>query len=179
MKILGGSAKGRTLKSPKEGIRPALAKVKGAIFNILASCEGEKVLDLFAGTGNIGLEALSRGASQVTFVDDSIQAIRLIRENLDRCGLTDRAHLLKTKIPWGLERLKRGQIFNLIFVDPPYDERLVNPTLRFIAREKLLAPGGRIIVEHSPREKITAPEDLQVVDERKYGQTLITFLTYG
>ncbi|MBI1909526.1 MAG: 16S rRNA (guanine(966)-N(2))-methyltransferase RsmD [Deltaproteobacteria bacterium] len=180
MKILGGQAKGRSLKKPKNNkIRPALAKVKGAIFNILGDIEGTSVLDLFAGTGNIGIEALSRGAAWVTFVDNEPQALRLIRENSQRTGTEASCQIVKAEIPWGLKKLKNDHTYSLIFVDPPYDQRLVNTTLRFLAREKTLAPGGMIIVEHSPREGVVPPEGLQITDERRYGQTNITFLKYA
>ncbi|MDO8644346.1 MAG: 16S rRNA (guanine(966)-N(2))-methyltransferase RsmD [bacterium] len=192
MRIIAGQAKGRLLKTPKgKGIRPALDKVKGAVFNILQhgiGLEGSSVLDLYAGTGNIGIEALSRGAAQATFVDDSKEAIDLIGENLKRTGFEGKGDVVVLRLPWGLKRWKGKRDYDLIFVDPPYDKELVMPTLELLAREKILAPSGRIVVEHSPREKITVgagfprpgveTTPLQIIDQRKYGQTIITFLTY-
>ncbi len=179
MRIIAGTAKGLTLLGPKsDAIRPALDKVKGAIFNILYDVSGKTVLDLFAGTGSVGIEALSRGAASATFVDGSPEALKIVRENLKRAQFEDRAQVLKVRLPFNQWNRLPAQ-FDLIFNDPPYDRRLVNPTLRAIAREKILAPGGIVIVEHSPRESIE--EDLEVVglvltDQRKYGQTLISFL---
>lgn len=182
MRIIAGQAKGRRLKTPKvKGIRPALAKVKGAIFNILENSvglEGASVLDLFAGTGNIGIEALSRGASHATFVDDSKQALSLIYENLKQTGFEGKGSVVSLKLPWGLKRWKGKKQYDLVFIDPPYDKRLVVSTLGTVTREKILAPLGRIIVEHSPREAVIVEPPLKIVDQRKYGQTFITFLAY-
>lgn len=181
MRVIAGKAKGRILSGPKgDRIRPVLDKVKGAIFNILGDVSGDSVLDLFAGTGAIGIEALSRGAERAVFVDFLDEAARIIFKNLERCQFLDRSSLLRLKIPAQLNRLARGarrsSPYNLIFVDPPYDKGLVNPTLRAIDREKILAPDGTVIVEHSSREPIADDTGLRIVDQRKYGQTLVSFL---
>lgn len=179
MRIIAGKAKGRLLSGPRsQTIRPALDKVKGAIFNILGDLSGLRVLDLFAGTGSVGLEALSRGALEAVFVDSQPLAIRIIHKNLKLCQFS--GIVLKLPLPQGLSRLKRRfRPFDLIFVDPPYDQNRVNPSLREIARQNLLAPGGRVVVEHSPREPIreeTGLHPLNQRDQRRYGQTFITFL---
>lgn len=190
MRVIAGRAKGRTLQGPKsDRIRPALDKVKQAIFNILGPIEGLTVLDLFAGTGSIGIEALSRGAGHCTFVDGSKEAIELIRKNLERCQFEASATVLRrvTRVGRPTARNEMSTVgrnprqdppqpYDLIFIDPPYDHDLVNPTLRAIAREKLLAPNGIIVIEHSPREKVIAPDGFSELDQRKYGQTYITFL---
>ncbi len=175
MRVIAGSAKGHTLLGPKsDKIRPVLDKVKGAIFNILGDIQGARVLDLFAGTGAVGIEALSRGAAHGTFVDGSREGVELIRRNLERCKFKESATIVKFKIP-PIPPFAKGGL-DLIFVDPPYDRDLVNPTLRAIAREKLLAAGGIVVVEHSPRELIADDCGLAIVDTRKYGQTLVSFL---
>ena len=226
MRVIAGTAKGRILLGPKGArsleIRPVLDKVKGAIFNILGGIEGCHVLDLFAGTGAVGIEALSRGAAHVTFVDDSHAAIVLIRRNLERCNFLPRSMVIQEKIPvkqtrggevltrhgslavtaaraltLGRRRIKTMEatacersrqdlpppgLFDLIFVDPPYDQGLVNRTLRWIAREKMVADGGTVVVEHSPREPIATQQmggegsPLSLYDQRKYGQTYVSFL---
>lgn len=199
MRVISGTARGRTLLGPKtEKIRPVLDKVKGAIFNILGNLAGVAVLDLFAGTGAVGIEALSRGARHCTFVDASREAIELIRKNLEKCQFEAKAIVERRVAGVGRTSYRgplrglppeppRGQIgrsksdpiwhqYDLIFVDPPYDQNLVNPTLRAIVREKLLAPDGTVVVEHSPRETIKGIEGLKPIDVRKYGQTFITFL---
>ncbi len=178
MRIIAGSAKGRLLYGPKsDRIRPALDKVKGAIFNILYDVSDLKVLDVFAGTGSVGLEALSRGASSCTFIDRLPEALTLLRRNIERCGFEASAQILKLEVPRELRRAQKFGPFDLIFVDPPYDKNLVNPSLEGVARERLLAPGGKIIVEHTPREGIEEIGGLKITDRREYGQTVISFLT--
>jgi 16S rRNA (guanine966-N2)-methyltransferase len=180
MRVISGIAKGRTLVGPKSHtIRPALDKVKGAIFNILFDVSDLTVLDVFAGTGSIGIEALSRGAKHAVFLDASPEALGVIKKNLELCRLGDRATILRSKLPEDLRTVaKRCGIaaFDLIFVDPPYDKDLVNPSLRRIAEMGLLAPDGRVIVEHSPREAIGDIPGLAVTNRREYGQTVISFL---
>lgn len=181
MRVIAGSAKGRTLVGPKShAIRPALDKVKGAIFNILFDVSDLTVLDVFAGTGSIGIEALSRGARFAVFLDASPEAIGVIQKNLELCRFLEKAKILRSKLPEDLRTVaKRSGIeaFDLIFVDPPYDKDLVNPALKKISELGLLAEGGRIIVEHSPRESIGNIPGLTVTDRRDYGQTAITFLS--
>jgi 16S rRNA (guanine966-N2)-methyltransferase len=211
VRVIAGIAKGRQLLGPKShAIRPALDKVKGAIFNILFDVAGLTVLDIFAGTGAIGIEALSRGAKRAVFLDASPEALAIIKKNLDLCRFSDQATILRSKLPEDLRTVaKRSGLaaFDLIFVDPPYDRELVNPTLEVIAKNNLLAPEGKIIVEHSPRETIAseyrldrihsgqsnaasdkttsrqmefqgrAVSPLTLYDQRKYGQTIISFLS--
>lgn len=180
MRVIAGIAKGRALIGPRSHtIRPALDKVKGAIFNILYDVSDLAVLDVFAGTGSIGIEALSRGAKHCVFLDAAPEAIGVIKKNIDLCRFGDRATILRTKLPEDLRTVaKRCGIaaFDLIFVDPPYDKDLVNPSLRRIAELGLFAPGGKIIVEHSPRETIGEIPGLAVKDRREYGQTIVSFL---
>lgn len=175
MRVIAGIAKGRVLFGPKtDRIRPAIDKVKGAIFNILGDIVGLKVLDLFAGTGSIGIEALSRGAAHCTFVDASRDAVKLILKNLKKTGFEKQSHVVRINLRRPFH--PSPPTFHLIFVDPPYDQNLVNPTLRAIVREKLLAAGGIVVVEHSPRESLADDLELTVYDKRKYGQTLVSFL---
>ncbi len=178
MRIIAGTHKSLRLKTPKgKDIRPALDKVKEAIFNILWSVEGLRVLDCFAGTGNLGLEALSRGAVHATFIDSGREAINLIRKNIAICKFEDRCRVLPYAALAALAKLGvEGAQFDLIFVDPPYNRDLVNPSIAAVADHHLLAPDGQIICEHFPKEILTPPESYQLVDERKYGQTVISFL---
>ncbi len=177
LKIVAGSAKGRILKGPKKsGIRPATAQVRKSVFDILGDLSGKKALDLFAGTGSVGLEALSRGAVHVVFVDSEQAAVSLLYQNLNTTGFLDRAHVLKKPAVGAIEFLFKKKLkFNLIFLDPPYDRAYVNLCLKKLRKFPLLAPGGILVCEHSPREIPTFLTGLEVVDERKYGQTLVTF----
>ena len=178
MRVIAGSAKGRRLIGPKsDRIRPALDKVKEAIFNILGDIDHLRVLDLFAGTGSIGIEALSRGAGHVVLADSGPEALQIIRKNLEICRFSNKASILKVRLPADISRIAKKQApFDLIFVDPPYDRNLVGPTLRKIAEEKILAPRGTAVVEHSPREEIREECGLVLTDQRRYGQTRISFL---
>ncbi|MDO8520232.1 MAG: 16S rRNA (guanine(966)-N(2))-methyltransferase RsmD [Deltaproteobacteria bacterium] len=176
MRIISGLAKGRRLATPKSPlIRPVSDKVKEAIFNILGPIDGETVLDLFAGTGSVGLEAASRGAAKVVLVDGGEEGIRLIRKNIAVCGFEETAVAVKGILPRVLEIVARkNPPFNLVFVDPPYDKGLIDPTLQALVSHKLIDAQSRVIIEHSPRE-IPSPTGLGLTDSRKYGQTIVSF----
>ena len=178
LKIVAGSAKGRRLRGPKtKGIRPAAARVRESLFQILGNLEGQRVLDLFAGTGSMGLEALSRGAESVAFVDPNQAAVSLLFHNLEVTGFKDRVHILKKKAAPAIEFLhKKGLRYDLIFLDPPYDKGFIDGTLKKLKAHPLLAEGGLLLCEHSPREPPTFLSGLEVADVRKYGQTTVTFL---
>ncbi len=182
MRVISGFAKGRTLYGPKgEGIRPAIDKVKQAVFNILGPVEGFQVMDLFAGTGSVGIEALSRGASFGVFVDFGSEALSLVQKNLHICQMEASAKIIKWKLPVGLHKalqkiLKRTEGFDLVFVDPPYDKGLVAPSLKEVFEHRLVKEGGEVVVEHSPREEIPENDLWRLRDQRKYGQTYISFL---
>ncbi|MBL7685602.1 MAG: 16S rRNA (guanine(966)-N(2))-methyltransferase RsmD [Deltaproteobacteria bacterium] len=178
MRVIAGSAKGHRLQSPQTlKVRPATDKVKGALFNILGNIEGLKVLDLFAGTGSVGIEALSRGAATCHFVEADRHIATYILKNLSHCHFENQGNLLQKRVDWALKYFhQKQQYFDLIFVDPPYDQNLVNPTLKEIDSFELLSLGGWIVVEHSPRENILKQERLEIFDERSYGQTRISFL---
>jgi RNA methyltransferase, RsmD family len=177
MRITSGSAKGRKLKGPKgQEIRPAAAKLRQSVFQILGNIEGHRVLDLFAGTGSMGLEALSHGAGEAVFVDSGRQAVSLLFRNLETLGFLDRAFVVKKPAVGAIEFLHRKEkFFDLIFLDPPYDRGYVDRCLRKLKAFPLLAPGGRMVCEHSPREIPSFLSGLEKVDERKYGQTLVSF----
>lgn len=149
MRVITGSARGRRLKTPdNDEIRPTTDNVKESLLNILQfDIEGRRVLDLFAGTGQLGIECLSRGAVGVTFVDKDREAVRIVRENLKSCGLT--APVLQED---ALRFLDRGQQFDLIFVDPPYDSGLYEAVLEKINSVDILSDGGIIVCE-ARREK--------------------------
>lgn len=178
LKIVSGTAKGRKLKGPKKaGIRPAAARVRKSLFDILAPLTGLVVLDLFAGTGSMGMEALSRGAGEVTFVDKDPHAVSLLFENLKRTGFLTCSHILKKPAVAAIPFLsQKGVRYDLIFIDPPYNQGLLDPCLKKLTEVPLLKEKGRIVCEHSPREKPTIFSGLVLADERKYGQTLVSIL---
>jgi 16S rRNA (guanine966-N2)-methyltransferase len=188
LRITGGTAKGRRLSSPKGAaapIRPTSDRVREALFSILGDrVAGARVLDLFAGTGSLGLEALSRGAAGAVFVDQSPQALALIRANLVHCHAAQRADLIKLDLgkPAGYaalaRRLEPGTRFGLVFLDPPYEKKLAELALTMVETTGLLAPGGLAIAEE--RWKVVLPEavgGLRLDQHRRYGETGIWLYT--
>lgn len=180
LRLVGGSAKGQKLKGPKQsGIRPAAARVRKSIFEILGDLQGKLVLDLFAGTGAMGMEALSKGAQKVTFVDSNPHAIQLLFHNLKKTNFIAKSFVLKCKALASIGRLHRHkQCFDLIFIDPPYDKGLIEPIFRRLQDFPILAPDGMILCEHSPRESFDFLGGLQLLKERKYGQTIVSFFQW-
>jgi 16S rRNA (guanine(966)-N(2))-methyltransferase RsmD len=138
---------------------------------------GLTVLDLYAGTGNLSIEALSRGAERAVLVDSSARSAEAIKENLRRFGFAGQSEVWLAPVTRALRSLaKRGAAFDVIFLDPPYDRGLIEPTLEIIARMDLLSVSGLIVAEHSAREKIAARFDgLILYDQRRYGDTLLSF----
>lgn len=179
MRVIGGAARGRRLKVPKgQAVRPTAARVKESLFNILPhNFSGRRVLDLFAGSGNVSIEALSRGAKQAILIDESPRSAAVIRENLTRLGLSERAQVRTSPVLRSLRQLaKFGESFDLIFLDPPYDRELVGATLKAIGQCQLLADAGTVVAEHSAREAVQSQyDDLVLNDQRRYGDTLLSF----
>jgi 16S rRNA (guanine(966)-N(2))-methyltransferase RsmD len=176
MRIVGGSLGGRVLKAPAgRDTRPTSEKVREALFNILGSVEGDHVLDLFAGSGALGIEALSRGAARVTFVDGGKQALTAVRANLAQLGLTDRAEVIAGDAVASAARLVPGTPWRVVFVDPPYASELATKAVLALPRTHL-APNAVIVIEHDRRN---APPDalgsLLRTDQRRYGDTMISF----
>ncbi len=172
MRVITGTARGRRLQEPKDmNIRPTTDKVKESIFNIIQfDIEGRRVLDLFAGTGQLGIESLSRGARSVTFVDENTQAIKLVNDNLKICGL-------KGDVVRGssLNYLESCGKFDLIFIDPPYDSPLVNLALKKIIQFDILSYGGIIICETMRETALTPLEAPYFIGrEYNYGKVKLT-----
>ena len=182
MRVIGGAAKGHRLKSPKgRSLRPTADRVKEALFNILPhDLSGLRVLDLFAGTANLTLEALSRGAREAYLVDASRAAEKTIHKNLQALGFTQKARVWVSPVLRAIRLLaRRGEKFDLIFVDPPYDKGVVGQVLGDIAREGLLREAGVLVVEHSGKEEVKESFDsLSLHDQRRYGGTLLSFFGY-
>ena len=177
MRLTGGLDRGRKLKAPR-GLktRPTGAKVREAVFNILGPAPQADVLDLFAGTGALGIEALSRGALKAVFVERDPRALAALRRNLTELGFADRALVLGREVQSVLATLaEEGRRFAWVFVDPPYAAGLVEGVLRALGCHGL-APGGVIIVEHDKRN--VPPDEcggLILTDRRYYGDTGLSF----
>jgi len=183
MRVIGGTAKGRRVKSFKgQYLRPTADRVKEALFNILPhDLSGWKVLDLFAGTGNLTFEALSRGAEQACLVDVSREASKMIRKNIEALGFSRSARVLGIPVLRAFHVLAgRGDKFDLILADPPYDKGWVERVLRSLAQEELLEEDGILVVEHSTREGVKEIYGSMVLqDQRRYGGTCLSFYGYG
>ena len=180
MRIITGTLKGRRLVAPKGlSLRPTSDRVKESMFNILGNeLKGKTILDLFAGTGNLGIEALSRGAERVTFVEKDGEAIKLIKKNLIACKMEGRADLLRKDVNQAIGYLKeKEERFDLIFMDPPYEKRLIQRTIDRLASERIHADGSILVIEHNKREPLPGlPESWDLTQQRRIGETVLSFL---
>ncbi len=182
MRIIGGQLRGRKLQSFKgSDVRPTADRVREALFNILGGRPAQAcVLDLFSGTGALGIEALSRGAGMAVFVDRSAQALTVLRKNLDQCALSDRTRTIQWDIVKNLNCLRTyPRTFNLVFLDPPYRLDLVPVAIQHLVDSQSLAPGAMLVAEHEAR---TPPDPgaiaLELIETRRYGRTGLSFLSY-
>jgi 16S rRNA (guanine(966)-N(2))-methyltransferase RsmD len=174
LRVSGGEARGRRLKAPKN-IRPTQDMVKQAIFNMVGPrIEGARVLDLFAGSGALGIEALSRGAAHVTFVDQQPRGLAILRQNLDALGFKERAHVVRGDVVRWLElSLDAVHSADFVFLDPPYDDVVLDRALKVLDRE---VTGATVIAEHSRRQQPPSLERLQINRQRRHGDTVLTVL---
>ena len=175
MRVIAGTAKGVSLKTP-EGLqtRPTADRVKEALFSIIHfDLPGAKILDLFGGTGQLGIEALSRGAACAVFVDESLKACTLIRENLKRSGFEKNGRVIRSDYLSYLE--KSSEKFNIVLLDPPYAEVFLEKSLKMITEIDILQSGGIIVAERPFGKKLTLDfEGYSRSKDYKYGKTLLT-----
>lgn len=183
MRIVAGKFRGKQLNSPSDdSIRPTADRVRESMFNILGSrlgpvLEGKRVLDLFAGTGALGLEALSRGAEHVTFVDVGAEARGLIRDHIQAFGVAGITKLLRRDAT-GLGAPGTFGQFDLVFLDPPYGQQLGEKALAELAANGWLKPGATLVWEESIDAPVTVPAGFTLDDEREYGAAAVRFLTF-
>ena len=172
MRVISGTARGKKLREPADNsIRPTTDKVKEALFNIIQfDIEGRRVLDLFAGTGQLGIECLSRGAASVTFVDKSRDALTIVKQNLSACGFDGRI------VPGdSVDFLRRGEKFDLVLLDPPYASDLLDNALSVINSVDILSEGGIIVCESASDKQLPplcAP--YRILREYRYGKVKLT-----
>ncbi|MFA5700316.1 MAG: 16S rRNA (guanine(966)-N(2))-methyltransferase RsmD [Desulfuromonas sp.] len=184
MRIISGSARGKHLQTFKGAtIRPTSGRVREALFSIVTSkigtLESLKVLDICAGTGALGLEALSRGASEAVFIDTDRQAAEIIARNCAACRLDSRANIIKDTYVRALPRLS-GRHFDLIFIDPPYANNLLPHIIETVSKLNLLAPSGFICAEESSGIEIASEIGIYTcIDTRTYGDTSIYLFSPG
>ncbi|MEW6188527.1 MAG: 16S rRNA (guanine(966)-N(2))-methyltransferase RsmD [Actinomycetota bacterium] len=178
MRVIAGIAKGRKLVAPKgREVRPTADRIKEALFDILEEkIKESKVLDLYAGAGSLGIEALSRGAEFAVFVDDNPSSIRVLKRNLEHTGFSQKARILKNKVEVIVKRLlEENEEFNLIFLDPPYKINVVELSSVLNKNAGFLAPEGVAVLEHSSRRAPIPIENLEIQFTRRYGDTALSF----
>ena len=176
MRVIGGDARGRPLKPvPGSGTRPITDRVKEALFNILGPrVPGCHFLDLFAGTGSVGIEALSRGAAEVVFVEKARKAVRVLRDNLHLVGMERHAQVVHGDVFDFIAHTKRR--FDIIYVAPPQYRRLWSKTLLALDTRPILSEEGVIVAQIFPKEFTALPlQDHVLVDRRTYGSTMLCF----
>ena len=179
MRVISGKFKGRKLQSPLgDAVRPTTDRIKETLFNILSSkgVTGETlVLDLFAGSGAVGIEALSRGAEKTIFIDKSQESLKLVKYNLDHVGASESNYeLYSVDYAFALKKLK-GKKFDFIFADPPYNAKYEDSIILLVKKYDLLAENGVLVVEHNNETKFKT--DGYEVDKRDCGYTQLSFLS--
>lgn len=182
MRVISGTARGRRLVAPDgPATRPTPDRVREATFNALGSLDavvGATVIDLFAGSGALGIEALSRGARSAVFVESAPGAAKVLRENVAASGLGERARVLAMPMTRAIRALAReGVTLDGVLADPPYGEGLVQQLLEAVLRAGVLAEDGWIAVEHETAEAPVPGPELTLVTSRRHGRTALTLLT--
>ena len=182
MRIISGSVKGKRIVSvPGTNTRPTSDRIKESIFNIMNRIPPATVaLDLFAGTGALAIEALSRGATHAAFIDNASAAVKVIHKNLKNCKLADRARVWKWDIAKNLNCLVTSSMtYNLVFLDPPYNSDILPLALDNLIHSDRLANHAKIVIEHSISDPLmNLPAQFTLSDQRRYGKTLVSFLIY-
>ena len=158
-------------------IRPTADRVKESVFNIIGGeVVGAAVLDLFAGAGSLGLEALSRGAASALFVDDDVKSLAALKRNIRTLELEDRTRIMRMDAARGPGRIRGAGPFGIVFLDPPYGRGLAVGALDMLGREGLVDTDGLVVVEHATRDELPVKGEMWVLNrERRYGQTMVSF----
>lgn len=184
MRIVGGEFRGRALAAPKSNdIRPTTDRTRESLFNILMhsypeALDGTRVIDLFAGTGAVGMEAISRGCRQGLFVETGVEGRGLIRENIEALGLQSRARIFRRDAT-DLGQVGTMEPFHFAFADPPYGKGLGEKALEAAVKGGWLVPGALVILEERADIVPVAPEALAFLDERSFGDTKMHFYRFG
>jgi len=176
MRVIAGQAKGARLRSPGSRVRPTTELVRGAIFSILQSIVGEdwQAIDLYAGSGALGIEALSRGASRVDFVERNAKSCQTIRDNLKRTGLTSQATVYCCSVNRALSIIAKP--YDVIFLDPPYSDMSLDDVLGGLFESRLVAQDSTVVVQHSTRQQLPPGYGpFHLAKSRSYGDTRLSF----
>lgn len=180
MRIISGTLRGRDLGPVPKGVRPTTDRVRESLFSALGSVEGLSVLDLFAGTGALGLEAFSRGAKRVVYVERSRGVAQALKRRLEKLALDDdsafQLHVIDAKKGIGRLAKQADLSFDLVFLDPPYAEDDRESFLETLFAAGILSEGARVVVEGPTRHPVRPLPGMRIVDERRYGDTLLTWI---
>ncbi len=179
MRIIGGELKGRILSFPaRSKERPTSDFLRETLFNLLGSLEGKIFLDLFAGSGSVGLEAASRGAEEVYLIEKNKALIEVIKNNIQTCSLGQKCRVIGADVTIGLHDLfKKKYEVDVVFADPPYNRNWAARTLMSLNKYRVLREGGVVVIQHSIREKFSEllGENIQQIKQKKYGENALTF----
>ena len=179
LRIISGRFKGKKLASFKgQHVRPTSDRVREAIFDILSiNWEGKEILDLFAGTGALGIEALSRGAHRLVCIENHPQALKILAKNVDALSLAEHCEVVRFRVEDGLKFIRRnGWKFDVSFLDPPYGRGLADSTLCAGAASEAMKGSGIVVAEHHYKERVSERyQQLQLSDQRRYGSTKVSF----
>ena len=178
MRIIVGKFKGMTIEAPRGVLsRPPLAIIRESIFNIFGpDIEGKSILDLYAGSGSLGIEAISRGASKAHFVDSARRCVDMIRRNVQKLGISDACTVSRQDVVKFI-RGWQGEGFDLVFVDPPFLSGRLGEVLVFLGTSKIVKDGTQVVARSHWREDVPIPQGYAVVKRRKFGENVVIFLT--
>lgn len=180
LRITGGQLRGRKIKTLEgKGTRPMLSRIRKSLFDLIGNrITDADFLDLFAGTGSVGIEALSRNAASATFIEKEAAAIEVINGNLSLFDLSGRARVYRRDVlSWLSLVAGEGEAFDIIFVGPPYFQNLADKVLEQIPGAGILKEDGLIFIQHYKKEKIVVPDGLELAEERKYGDMFLSIIT--
>lgn len=180
LRVTGGSLSGRRFRAPREGVRPTAERVREALFARLGDLAGLRVLDLYAGSGALGIEAISRGAVSALFVERDARVLAVLKQNLASLGLDRIARVAAGDVPAVLQQLGReGVRADLALIDPPYASDESARTFHALVGSGILCAGARVVLERDKRDASPQVEGLAALDERRYGDTVVARFTAG
>ncbi len=180
LRVIGGRLSGRRFRVPPGEVRPTSDRVREALFGRLGSLEGARVLDLYAGSGALGIEAISRGAAAATFVEREARTLVVLRANLATLGIDPIASVAPGDVPAVVRRLGRTkECFDLVLVDPPYTSEEPTRAFEALVGAAVLSPGAMLVLERDRRHPSPQVEGLAAIDERRYGDTIVARFVAG
>jgi 16S rRNA (guanine966-N2)-methyltransferase len=183
MRIIGGEDKGRKLYFPSQlKERPTSDFLREALFNLLGPLQGKIFIDLFAGSGSVGLEAASRGAQEVYFIEKNNNLVAVVKKNIQTCSFSEKCRIIGKDIGIGLRDLfqKKCEV-DIVFADPPYNQDMVGTTLSYLNKYQVLGEGGIVVIQHSIKESFSEflGENIYQTKQKRYGDSALTFFKWS